>query len=359
MSFIAWPEIEQFYNIRKYAAAHPEILNGESAVSYRAKVKMHGTNAAVQCLVDGTILVQSRSAIITPDNDNAGFAKWVLATTMYGRNGESCHWNNTRDNARAQVIIYGEWIGKGIQKGVAVSQIPNRSFVVFAARPLDTDGLPLDDFLWVEPSVLQEIVSGIPDTYVLPWYEKSVTIDWSQPAEELTKATAAINDWVAAVEANDPWVESTFGIKGTGEGLVFYPVSEQHTGFNNFKNLVFKAKGEAHKNIKTAAPAQVDPEVASSIEAFVELVLTPARLEQGARAIMGEHVHQNSLECLFCTTSQMQCDMKLTGKFVNWMLSDVQKETTDELEASGLEWEQVEKPLTNKARSWYLEQAKK
>ena len=44
MTFFAWPEIESFHNIRKYAAAHPEILKGEvtNGIAYRAKVKLHG-----------------------------------------------------------------------------------------------------------------------------------------------------------------------------------------------------------------------------------------------------------------------------------------------------------------------------
>ena len=89
-------------------------------------------------------------------------------------------------------------------------------------------------------------------------------MNWKHTDEELTKDIAVVNDWVLAVEANDPWVEATFGIKGTGEGLVFYPQS--HDGWENFNNLCFKAKGEAHKNIATAKPAQVSAEAAASVE---------------------------------------------------------------------------------------------
>lgn len=359
MPFIAWPEIQGFHNIRKFIRVDPgewwraqEQLSGTSTVSYKAKVKLHGTNAAVQVQTDGTVVVQSRTNIITPENDNAGFARWVMS------NKEVWH-------EAMGYIIYGEWCGPGIQKGVAISQIPKKIFAVFAARPLDGTNT-----LMTEPEDLRELVEHIPDTYVLPWYSapchhgcdtnvsRELDIDWRQTDENLTKNTSIINDWVAAVETNDPWVENTFGVKGTGEGLVFYPTSQPHLGFESFNNLVFKAKGEKHKNIKTASAAQINPEAAASIDSFVELVLTPSRLEQGARAIVGEHKHENSLNCLFCQTTDLQFDMKLTGRFVNWCLADVQKETTDELEASNLEWKQVQKPLTDRARSWYLEQAK-
>jgi hypothetical protein len=244
------------------------------------------------------------------------------------------------------MIIFGEWCGPGIQKSVAISEIPKKILAIFAARPLDGS-----DRLIVEPKDLASLIVGIPDTYVLPWFDPAagrivsgsqdpIQIDWSRSSDDLQSTTNTINNWVAGVEAEDPWVKATFDVKGTGEGLVFYPVSQEHLGFANFSNLVFKAKGEKHKNIKTAAPAQVNPEMAASVEAFVELVLTPARLEQGATAVGGY-------------------DMKQTGKFVAWCLADVQKETTDELEASQLDWKQVQKPLGDKARIWYLEQSKK
>lgn len=353
MTFYAWPEIEGFHNIRKFIRADPtewwrakESLSGTSTVSYRCKVKLHGTNAAVQVLNDGSVVAQSRTNIITPESDNAGFARWIHSNSEVWQNAKG--W-----------IIYGEWIGPGIQKNVAVSEIPKKVFAVFAARPLMPTGLERlgeSNSLVVEPEDLSTLVHGIPDVYVLPWYYRPIAhgmdtnayvkldIDWRQSDEELTKSTAVINEWVAAIEANDPWVESTFGIKGTGEGLVFYPISEPHLGWENFQNLTFKAKGEKHKNIKTAAPAQVNPEVAASIDAFVDLVLTQARLEQGANAT---------------AKGAFTYDVRQTGKFVEWIVADVQKETQDELEASNLNWKQVQKPLSEKARNWYLTQAKK
>jgi RNA ligase-like protein len=336
-TFLAWPEIEGFHNIRKFIRVDPnewfrakEQLSGTSTVAYKAKVKLHGTNAAVQVHPDGTIVCQSRTNIITPENDNAGFARWVNDSGIRG-------WDPARGH-----ILYGEWIGPGIQKGVAVAEIPEKVFAIFAARPLDGS-----DTLIIEPYDLDGLVScfpsGITGVYVLPWYDQSIDINWRQTDEELTKSTARINEWVATVEANDPWVEDTFGVKGTGEGLVWYPTSTPHLGWENFQNLVFKAKGEKHKNIKTAAPAQVSASAAADINSFVELVLTEARLEQGARTV---------------ALTPGSYDQKQTGKFIAWVVADVSKETTDEMEASGLTWKQVEKPISTKAREWYLAKAR-
>lgn len=378
MKFMPWPEIEGFHNIRKFIRVDPgewwhkkELFSGTSEVVYRAKVKLHGTNAAVRVSMDGTVTAQSRTNIITPESDNAGFARWVKNNEEAWRNAFKVESKFDGAVHYLNAIVYGEWIGPGIQKGVAVSEIPKKSFAVFALRFMDKDEDP-GDMLMVEPDRIEMYgLHKIPDTYILPWYSHPchhgcdtnitnlLTIDWKQTDEELSKTIAPVNDWVAEVEANDPWVQATFGVKGTGEGLVFYPMSEAHKGsMESFTNLCFKAKGEKHKNIATAKPVQVSAEAAASLDAFVSMVLTEARLEQGARAILGEHKHEDKLSCLFCTTGALTYDMKNTGKFVNWVSADVEKETQDELAASGLTFKQVQKAISDKARAWYIAKAK-
>lgn len=357
MTVIPWTEIESFHNIRKYTQTHPEILNGDATVTYRAKVKLHGTNAAVQVHLDGTLVAQSRTTELSVTNDNAGFAKWVHST-------DPAFWA-----AAEGMVIFGEWCGPGVQKGVAVSEIPKKIFAVFAARSLN----PLNDELIVDPEhlaiMLKPVIDHVGGVYVLPWYVGNipvcgidgpnyvrdilgVKINWlaeegplSLEHQRLNEIVKLINDSVAAVEKNDPWVKETFNVDGTGEGLVFYPVSKEHLGVKNFNNLVFKAKGEKHKNIKTAAPAQVNAEAAASIDQFVDMVLTEARLMQGVENVA-------TRDC------SPQYDMKKIGQFLAWIAGDVQKETQDELAASGLTWNQVSKAVTNKARVWYLAKAK-
>lgn len=343
MTHIAWTEIESFHNIRKYAASHPEILNNKSTVDYLCKVKLHGTNGAVQVHSDGTIVPQSRTGELSVQNDNAGFAKWALFL------------QESWSKAKAGMIYFGEWCGPGIQKGVACSEVSSKFFAVFAARSLDTN----DDSLIVDPAELSDLLGDIPRVYVLPWYNQGLSINWLDNVDVLEGNTALINSWVSAVETEDPWIAKTFSVKGTGEGLVFYPVSQEHLGVKNFNNLTFKAKGEAHKNVSKAAPAQVDAASASSIEEFVNMVLTPARLEQGARGIAGEHKHEENLNCLFCSIPETPFDIKKTGQFVNWIVEDVKKETSDELEKSNLKFEQVQKQLATKARAWYIEMSRK
>lgn len=331
---IKWPDIESFHNIRKYTKAYPELLNGNSKVEYKSKIKLHGSNAAIRIFSTGEVVVQSRTTIITPTSDNVGFAKWV-------ENNQKI-WSELRFNftnkPNDSVIIFGEFCGKGIQAGAAITKLQNRIFAVFAVQIL-----PGDELI-VEPKEIAELLPTIHDVYVIPWEEQSVFVDWSESAEELQKPVQTINEMVEIVEKCDPFVKTNFGIEGIGEGLVFYPVS--HPGIKSFGELCFKAKGEAHKVVKMEKSAQVNPASAANATAFANLVLTEARLEQGARSL------NENAELLF--------DMKNVGKFIGWINKDVVKECAAELEASGLTWDkQVQKQVGDLARTWFMDKTKK
>lgn len=67
--------------------------------------KIDGTNAAIGVTEDGDVYAQSRSRVITPQADNFGFARWVYdhASELASMLGPGIH--------------FGEWWGKGIQRG--------------------------------------------------------------------------------------------------------------------------------------------------------------------------------------------------------------------------------------------------
>lgn len=339
MNVVKWTEIEAFHNIRKCLSVYPELLGSNNTVTYRGKVKLHGTNAAIQVHKDGTVVAQSRTAILTPTSDNAGFAKWVDSN----KDAWAARKISLANNEQA-LIIFGEWCGPGIQKGVAVNNIPNKVFAVFAVQIVEIDDT--EETLIVNPRDVEDIVCNInpkiPNVHVLPWHGSEVKVEWLTSAETLQKTADAINELVMAVEKCDPWIKETFGVEGLGEGIVYYPIS--HPGRKAFGDLCFKAKGEKHKVVNAKAPAQVDPEKAANSEAFAALVLTDARLEQGVRAVSVD--------------GEFTFDIKNVGKFIGWVGKDVEKETKAELEASGLEWKQVAKTIGDRARVWYLDKAK-
>lgn len=328
MEIIKWTDIEAFYNIRKYVLAYPNLLGEKDTVVYRAKVKLHGSNSAVRVFKDGRVFAQSRTQIISTTNDNAGFAKWVAANED--------QWSGIDTGGADEIIIFGEWCGPGVQKGVAVNQIPNKVFAVFAIQTMP------DQQLIVNPDIISSLIGTLDNVYILPWHGSELQVYWPGSDESLQAPIDQCNAAVAEVEKCDPWVKENFGIEGLGEGLVYYPVS--HIGLENFKNLCFKAKGEKHKVVASKNSAQANPEKAEGVDAFAALVLTEARLEQGVRAI---------------ANGELLYDIKNVGKFIGWVSQDVSKETVDELQASGLEWKQVSRTIDNKARTWYLNNARK
>lgn len=347
MNFLPWPEIGNFHNLRKYLKQFPEVLEGYGKMRYFAKIKLDGTNAAVVVTPDKEVGAQSRGKIITPTDDNMGFARWVDSQKEY--------WEKLSYSG-GDLIIFGEWSGKGIQKNVAVSQISKKIFAVFSLVFREPDGHIACTF---DPIEIKKTLGDIPDVYVIPWFSQqdenfSTTVDWLGTAEDLQPELDRINQAVLEVEACDPWVKENFGVEGIGEGLVFYPLGTFIDSWEKFSTYLFKAKGEKHKTVKQSAPAQADAEAANSAKEFAELVLTEARLEQGAL---------EAWKTLTSTTPLPEgvsyvVDLKLMGKFLKWIEADVKKETPAELAASHLTWDQVSKAISSQARQWYLEKNK-
>ena len=100
---------------------------------FKGTIKTHGTQAAVG--FDGqNMWAQSKSQIITPENDNAGFAKWIQNTSVKDfLTVLKYHLSSDGADGADEVIIYGEFVGKGIQKKVAVSKL-EKTWIIFGIR---------------------------------------------------------------------------------------------------------------------------------------------------------------------------------------------------------------------------------
>ena len=317
---VSWGSIELLHNVVRTLTHLNELGHTFPVVEYRAKVKLHGSNCAVQ-VTDHGIVAQSRTALLTPESDYKGFATWAHAHEGYF--AQLPH----------GIVVFGEWCGPGVEKGMAISQAKRKVFAVFAVQ--------VGERIVYEPDEVRALLpaGGAPeDLFVLPWEGAEIAIEYGSRSA-LDAVAAELNDRVAAVEREDPWVKRAFGISGLGEGLVFYPVRVDGrppaVDPENLARLMFKAKGEKHRTAGTRTAVQVDASVVASVDEFVALMVTEARLQQGLAAVGGR-------------------DAKLTGKFLAWIAADVRKESVAELEASGLSWAQVDKPIQVRARAWFL-----
>jgi hypothetical protein len=94
--------------------------------------KIDGTNAQVLVCEDGSVLAGSRNRWITPDADNFGFAAWV---------------KKHEDELREGLGVgrhYGEWWGKGIQRGYGLDEKRFSLFNVGRWQSYDETDTPPD-----------------------------------------------------------------------------------------------------------------------------------------------------------------------------------------------------------------------
>eukprot|EP01105_Mastigella_eilhardi_P013189 TRINITY_DN2997_c1_g1_i1.p1 TRINITY_DN2997_c1_g1~~TRINITY_DN2997_c1_g1_i1.p1 ORF type:complete len:380 (-),score=117.26 TRINITY_DN2997_c1_g1_i1:97-1236(-) len=359
-----WPEITGLHVVLQHLRSEKEtpfmlaLLHKDDPqqamrnMVYRGKVKLHGCNAGVHLRATETgsveILPQSRTRVLSVNNDNAGFCNFALSKTEFFKAALPKAKEVFPD--AQEITIFGEWCGPGIQKGVAVSAIGKKIWALFSLEL----HLPKETMLVTDPAQIQSCLPGLPkDVYLLPWHTsaecgESVTLDLTDD-EQMQSQTAKINDLVACIDHDDPWVAATFGVHGTGEGVVWYPVSlVDERGLmttKQFGGLSFKTKGVHHAMVvrpgKQHAPAQVNAEVASSIAEFAAMFVSEARCQQGIGEACGG------------TATKAK-----TRQFVLWISNDVKKESATELAASKLTWEKVDKAVATAARDWFLKHAK-
>lgn len=290
---------------------------------YRAKPKLHGTFRAVQVHPDGTVVTQARRFLLDEEEDHYDFRKWVLSDEERFRSA------GLRD---VSTTFFGEWCGPKIQKGTAANKLQERIFAVFAV-------LVGDNFV-IKPGAIKRCIQGLPPQVVaIPFLSKHFYFTWSD-RDKLREEVKEVEAYVDQIGDRDIWLWQDFGVDGPGEGVVLYPTDAPFQG-NKFLTMkyMFKAKTEKYKTQKTKTRTPIDPEVAASVDAFIEMFVTEARLEQG-----------------FFEVCDNVLDQTKTGAFIKWVSKDVMKESEAELAASGLTWKQVAKRVSAAAGKWYREQ---
>lgn len=359
----SFPSIEQYRTVIKYVndrAARLQVARPK--LVFHGTVKLHGTNASVVVGAD-EYWAQSRSTIITPEADNAGFAAFAHRDDIksllvkFAAEAENTYFSFRKDYVEQRpvdVAIYGEWCGGNIQSGVALNKLA-KMFVIFAVRLLDKANA--ERSVWLMPwdverafeAVAREVngrwvAFGHVDDIELPLYciEKFKTwqleVDFADPAiaqNELVRITTE-------VEAECP-VGTAFGVTGVGEGVVWTCVGGEATQIK-IDDLVFKVKGEKHSDTKVKTIGAVDIERLNSVRELAESFTTDHRLEKGVAFL-----RESGIEDVF--------DVKNIGPFLKWVGTDIIKEETDTIVGNGFEVKEVTKAVNGIAKDWFLKQA--
>jgi hypothetical protein len=295
-------------------------------IDFLGTVKLHGTNAGVR-VTETKVQAQGRTRILDIQGDNFGFAFYVSTRNDIFRNLKDTILPYSTD-----VTFFGEWIGPGIQKAVAVSELPSKQFVIFSVYDADEDTIyPISDIpnLQDAEALMLPLLNEQSIYFISQVDNYLVSVDFKNPEA----AALEIERMTLLVEQECPWGKK-FGIIGTGEGIVW-------TAVNLDYRLWFKSKGLKHKKVPKDKPkVEVDPVRVEGINKLVEAILPEWRLEQGF-SFLRENGHDLSVHS--------------TGKYLKWICQDIIKEETDVIAANGFEWRDVVGHVNAKARTYFLE----
>lgn len=352
-------------------------------VDFTGTVKVHGTNITVVFRNNGSPpQIQSRNRVITSDSpatDNSGAAAFL--TPWLGKLRREVERTLGKQYAAwKEIMIAGEFAGRGIQKGVGVSGL-ERFYVIF--------GLLLDG-VWMPPSVWREV--GVEEGRIFNIFDFQtfkVTIDFTPRRrivgqgtvqegivdqedaciEKMGKLALLQRDGDGEAKEGDTDERSEFKMvedvermtqavedecpvalkigsvrHGVGEGIVW--VEESLVPLEN--PLRFKSKGPKHMIVGKKIPQKQGPgddAKKKSVEDFVAYAVTDMRLRQGLESLT-EGRDGESVDTLRLDKKNIPCLYK-------WVMADVAKEVGDVMQETGLTQKEVEKEVMGRVREFF------
>jgi hypothetical protein len=359
MKPIKYGDTEQFRNVVKkvqqMSAYQGEDADGNTIYDYQQdkptiefdlSIKLHGTNASVVFTPDGKWYTQSRNGIfdpITHPDTHMGFTQFMLSKADDEiMEGLSCkrynlirimvdsYLSSTNDKT-STVTVYGEWAGKGIQKGVGISEV-DKAFYIFGVKITPVEEI---ESYWLTVEQLNEhfvTCERVRNLWNFPTHR--ITVDFNKPEIAQNEIFSIVQE----VEAECP-IARMLGVSGIGEGVV-------GVATYNGQRLIFKAKGDKHaKGSKVKVLTEVDTaEIAKQLE--VANQVTPIwRLDQFYTEIAQEQGDE-------------VVERKYIGEFINRVKNDIIKEDMDIVLDSGLDFKHVIKHLGDVCRGYFFNREK-
>ena len=351
---IKWPSISQFRDVVKNVAYKTRFIgldDQENTIfdkfktlpiqKYEGTIKLHGTCAGVAITPtdeNPQIWCESRENIITPLKDNAGFAAYIyFHKDLYTKILNELYSTFTEDECKnnIDVIIWGEWCGGNIQKGIGLNQI-DKMFVIFGAALINETGEKTyasrkqiaNAIFSIRNESNKKIIHCIYDfkTFL-------IDIDFDKPhniQNELNKITDDVELECPVAKALGATIEKGLMI---GEGVVWRCIEP---GYED-SGYWFKVKGDKHSKSKVKTLANVDVEKIDNINALSDQLAHTGRLDQG-------------LQIVFNTLNGGEIDIKRTGEFIKWVISDIIKEELDTITSNGFTVKEISNRVNKLAR---------
>lgn len=297
---------------------------------------VHNSNAAIVFNNDGSFYCQSRSRVIDPLKDNAGFAQWVhtnideikstLKVAPAGVVDSDFHNKN--------ITVYGEWCGGNVQSGVILSQLP-KMFIIFAIR---YDMSNIEN--WVGPNTtwqfgkLEKYINPLINLYNVDLFKQyELTIDFNNChliQNQIVEITTEVE--------NECPIGKYFNLSGLGEGLVM----SCHDSQIEPELYLWKSKGLLHANgSKVKIVKSVDLDNISKVETLVQQITPVWRLEQG-------------LQEVFNLLNGGELNNKLIGEYIQWVVKDTISEELITITNNGFCVKDVTGTICKVAKSYYF-----
>lgn len=338
--FVSFGKIPQFRNVIR-DISHAARFNGFDdkgeiiynveklpEVEFIGTTKLHGTNAGIT-MINGEFNPQKRSSVAT--SGHFGFPEYAYAYEKELRELMLIIFGINEFKQNIAYTIFGEWAGPGVQQGVGISNIKEKSFFIFAASTSKTiDGGKVKE--WEDISQVS-FKPDFPRCYnVYNFGIKYLTIDFENPGmsqNELVELTKKIEEQCP--------VTIELGAEGIGEGVVW-------VGWYKGQQYRFKVKGEKHSESKVKTLASVDPEKLKKVSELIDYLITANRLEHALREVAQEKE----------ITDEAVLDKRYTGDILRWIANDIIAEEGDTLVHNGLEWRDVAKQVSNTYRLMFF-----
>lgn len=348
MKMVKFPDIEQFRNVVQSLRLRARFISknedGTSnydeskkadPVSFLGTVKLDGTNAAI-CYDGNDVWFQSRERILTLEEDNYGFCRTMSADHRVSVLLKTLSEKLNFVGETKTLCVFGEYLGKGIAKGMAINQIEKKEFVIFGVAICSffesaddaNDNLKRE---WQDLALLKEVIETAGFDTVLSSPTYNLVLD-PESAETAWNEAKLLTD---AVVEECPFGKVR-GKTGPGEGIVW--VGTDKSG----KTFLFKTKGE--KQSVVSSPKELPSfEQTTALETFIGDVLTEARLNQGIERVF--------------TSAGLIPSVEKTGAFLQWVGKDVDKEegySIEALEAVNIDRKKAMGEVNRKARAWFI-----
>lgn len=297
-------------------------------LTFKGSVKLHGTNAGVSFNNKFGVWTQSRNGAfnLNEHDSHFGFTFFVKSNKeVFESLFKEIAQKHDIDTSKFCITIFGEWAGKGIQKGVSISEI-EKSFFIFGIKVSNPDD---EDFrsYWVEHDGYSSVENRIYNILDFQTFEVNIDLNMPQLVQnQLSEITQKVEDECP--------VAKHFGHSGVGEGVVW---SCDYEGVRHS----FKVKGSKHSVSKTKQLAPVDIEKLNSIQDFVDYSVTRVRVEQGLSEVF---------------SSKEEYDVKKTGDLLRWIINDIMSEEMDVMTGNGLTPKDVNKYISTRAREMFFKE---